>query len=399
MGFKNLALRLITPMLVVGSVALAPALAGASGITVYKDGDKYVKMGGRIQVQYHGENPDAGGYSDSLFIKRLRLYIEGSLYKDWTGKFQWDMGNASEDNEITVKEAFIKYKGFSDVTVLLGNYTFPFSRENMTSVKKQQLIERTFVGDHNYGSPDKTLGLHIDGSIKDTKFTYGFGVSSLSIDPDDDKLDFDTPLSKYDDFNQGWIVGGRVDYHHFGYQGFTQGDFDGETKLTVGAATFLWSNDGDNDTYTSGNVDLGAGDANDTAQDLTDVDSVKGYEVSGALRHRGISVDVQYNLFDIETVDATYSRGLYKNGATDLVNYAIEGGYMVVPDKLELVAGYQVQDADNYATEWTRTSVGANYFIKKHDIKTQFSYRMGSDLAGVIGSDEDEIFLQAQYVF
>jgi hypothetical protein len=72
---------------------------------------------------------------------------------------------------------------------------------------------------------------------------------------------------------------------------------------------------------------------------------------------------------------------------------------MVIPSKLELVAGYEWQDADNYAEEWTRTSVGANYFFKKHDIKLQATYRMGENLKGVDGADEDEVFVQAQYVF
>ncbi len=392
MGLKDIAIRFITPLIAVGAVALVPAFAGASGITVYKDGDKYVKMGGRIQIQYHGENPDVGGYTDSFFIKRLRPYIEGSLYKDWSGKFQWDMGKADGDNEITIKEAYIKYKGFDGFTVLLGNYTFPFSRENITSVKKQQLVERTFVGDHNYGSPDKSFGLHVDGKVKGSNFTYGLALSESNIDPGSSSLDFDTPVNKSDDFNQGLIVGGRLDYHHFGYQGFTQGNFDGKTKLTVGAAAFIWNNDGDNDTYTAAGVDSSSGST-------PDVDSVTGYEFSGAFRYMDLSVDAQYNLFEAETVDPNVTGGLYVNGDAELTNYAIEGGYMVVPDKIELVAGYQVQDADSYATEWTRTSVGANYFIKKHDIKGQFTYRMGSDVGGVDGTEEDEIFVQAQYVF
>ena len=77
----------------------------------------------------------------------------------------------------------------------------------------------------------------------------------------------------------------------------------------------------------------------------------------------------------------------------------IRDSYMIMQDKLELVAGYQSQDADNYAEEWTRTSLGANYFIKKHDIKIQASYRMNEDKDGVDGNDVDEFFLQTQYVF
>ena len=39
----------------------------------------------------------------------------------------------------------------------------------------------------------------------------------------------------------------------------------------------------------------------------------------------------------------------------------------------EIVAGYQMQDADGYTTSWNRSSVGANWFINKHDTKVQLS--------------------------
>jgi phosphate-selective porin OprO/OprP len=82
-----------------------------------------------------------------------------------------------------------------------------------------------------------------------------------------------------------------------------------------------------------------------------------------------------------------------------LMNFAIEGGYMVVPAKLEFVAGYQAMDADNYDHAWSRTSIGVNYFFKKHDIKIQATYRMGENLNGKEDNDANEVFLQAQYVF
>ena len=39
------------------------------------------------------------------------------------------------------------------------------------------------------------------------------------------------------------------------------------------------------------------------------------------------------------------------------------------------MAGYESQDADNYAEAWNRTSLGANYFFSKnHDIKLQATF-------------------------
>jgi hypothetical protein len=372
----------------------------AAGITVYEgDNGEYVKLGGRIQIQYYREDPDSGSTTDEVFFRRLRPYVEGSLHPDWKGKFQIDFGKAEDDNEVAIKDAYLQYKGFENMKVTFGNANFPFSREFLTSSKKQQLVERTFVGDHNYGTPDRNIGLHLTGHNGGKTLTWAASATSASIDPDNKKLDFDTPVNRNDDFNEGWMFGGRVDFHPFGLLKFEQGDFKGDTKATIGVAAFTWSNDDDVNTYSpdpSANPPvLGCA----VSGGKCDVDSVTGYEVSGAFRTGGFSVDAEYNWFDAELIENGVTSGIYRNSETKLENWSIEGGYMVIPSKLELVAGYSSQDADNYTNEWNRTSLGANYFFRKHDIKVQLTWQMNEDMDGVPGNDADEVFLQTQYVF
>ena len=366
--------------------ALATPLSAFAGGITYKDGDDYLKVGGRIQLQYHQVQPDGGDTTDEIFFRRLRPYIEGSTHKDWKAKIQWDMGKAEGENEIAIKDAYFQYKGMSNAKLTIGNANFPFSREFLTSSKYQQLVERTFVGDHNYGTPDRNVGIHMTGNTESKKITWGASATIASIDPDAKKLDFDTPVNSNDDFNDGFMIGGRVDFHPFGKLKFAQGDFSGKTKATIGVAAYSWSNDNDNNTYTPG------------ATSKADVDSVTGLELSGAFRAAGFSIDAQYNSFDADTVESGFTGGLYQNGTTTLTNAAIEGGYMF-NSTIEIVAGYQTQDADGYATAWNRTSVGANWFINKHDTKVQLTYRMGENLNGVENADEDEVFLQTQFVF
>ncbi|MBE9529233.1 MAG: hypothetical protein IME99_08345 [Proteobacteria bacterium] len=372
--------------------SVAVPSADASGITVYKEGDKYLKFGGRVILQYQSTDVENGTDTDVLQFRYLRPYIEGSLYKDWTGKIQLEMGKASGDNEVAVKEAFMRYTGYGSTVVTIGQIDFPFSRENLTSSKKQHLAERTFTGSHDYGSLDKQLGLFVSGANGDKTVTWAAGATSTSIDPDSSKLDFDTPVNKNADFNEGWTVGGRVDYHPFGYLPFGQGNIVTESlKATVGVGAFVWNNDSDNNTYTTNGVDSGAGTA--------DVDTVTGLEVSAGVRVQGASLDTQYNQFSAKTVDKAVTSGIYLNGETKLKSLSVEGGYMVVPERVEVVAGYQSLDADNYATKWTRTSVGVNYYIHGHDLKIQGTYRMGSDVDGVQDSNKNELFLRTQYVF
>jgi hypothetical protein len=393
-------LKYIFIMVLAMVVTAAFTLPAYAGITLYKEGEKFLKIGGRIMVQYHLVEEDTGttgdDTTDEVFLRRFRTYIEGSIHKDWLGKLQIDTGKADGSNEVAVKDAYFIYTGFKEkgVTVRFGNANFPFSQEKLTSSKKQQLVERTFVGDHNWGTPDRNVHLKLSGKVAEKKVGWEVAVGSSNIDPDDDNLDFDTPVNKSSDHNQGWIVGGRVDYHPFGTVKYSQGDFKREAspKVRVAAAVFFWNNDGDNNSYTVFGV-------HDGTSDKVDIDEVTGYEISGAVRYMGVSIDAEYNLFDVDTVDNTFTGGLYRTGETDLEQFVVEGGYMVIPSKLELVAGWQQQDADNYATEWERLSFGANFFVHKHDIKLVGTYRIGEDLDGVKGKDEDEVFIQAQYVF
>ncbi len=372
----------------IGCLALMSALVTvivgpvyAAGVTLYEKDGKYVKVGGRIQMQYHREDPDNGSAEDDMFFRRLRPYIEGSIHPDWKGKFQLDYGKAEDGNEVAIKDAYMEYSGLHNIKIKIGNANFPFSREKLTSSKKQQLVERTFVGDHNYGTPDRNLGIHASGHNVDKRVTWGAAVAASYIDPSSSKLDFDTPVNRNSDFNEGWIGGGRIDFHPWGNVKFSQGDFSRQAGATIGVAAFVWGNDDDNNGHPAS------------------IDDVTGLEISSALRGMGFSVDAEYNYFDVDTVDSSFTGGLYKDGETELENWAIEGGYMVVSDKLELVLAYQSQDADNYDNDWTRFSAGANWFIAKHDIKVQLSYRANDSVNGVSGDDEDEIFVQTQFVF
>jgi phosphate-selective porin OprO and OprP len=371
-------------MLVV--IAVAASALGA-GVKYANDKGQYVKLGGRIQLQYHMTDPDGGESSDELLFRRFRPFIEGSVHEDWKGKFQWDMGKG----DLAVKDAYFQYSGFDMMKVGIGNMNFPFSRELLTSSKYQQLVERTFVGDHNYGTADRQAGIHLSGDGMDGMLAWAVSGAKAAIDPDNKKLDFDTVIQfdKGGDWIEGEMVGGRLEFSPLGTLKHSQGDFDRESKVAFAVGAFSWQNDDD---------DVATDD--EGLPNGKNVDDVTGLEISGAVRGMGFSVDAQYNTFDAELKDGGAGvDGIYENGETTLENMAVEGGYMVVPSKLEVVGGWQSQDADGYAETWTRTSVGLNWFVKKHDIKYQVTYRMNENKDGKDGADVDELFVQAQYVF
>ena len=171
------------------------------------------------------------------------------------------------------------------------------------------------------------------------------------------------------------------------------GRFRWWAKGYIGLSGYTWSNDDDIrneiEVDDDGNQILGK----------QDVENVSAFSVNAGLRAGGASVDVQFNSVDSELVDNGINNGLYANSETTLESYALEGGYMVVPSTIEVVAGWSSLDADGYSSSWDRLEFGLNYFIQKHDIKFQTTYRMGENKDGKSGNDVDELFVQAQYVF
>jgi len=375
--------------LVAALAAAAVAAPAEAGIVVYEDGAKFVEIGGRIQLQYHLFEPDAGDSEDQVRFRRLRLEVEAGFTEDWEGKVQIDFGQS----DLAVKDAYFRYTGSEELQVTVGNQKPPFSRSSNTSSKELQIVERPFVGDHNFGAPDRMVGARVDGKAAGGRLAWAGSFGSESIDPDAAKLDFDTPANADPDFNQGWLTAGRLDWHPFGRMAYTTGDFvDDDPKLTLGAAAFTWSNDGDNDTFTDA-----AGRS--TSSSKADVDSAEGFEVAVGFRGYGLSADAQYQVIEAEAVDGRFTGGLFRGGDAELDVFAVNGGYMVLPATLELVAGYESLDAETYRDAWTRTSLGANWFVDAHKLKAQLTWRMGESLDGVPGNDADEVFLQLQYAF
>ena len=223
-------------------LSFLPLSAYAGGYK-FSDGDKYLEVGARIQLQYKVDKPDAGPTTDDIFFRRLRVRVAGTVHKDWLGKVEWDMGKATGDNEVSIKETWMQYSGWENMKLRIGNSSFPFSREFMTPYTKQQLVERTFVGDLNYGTPDKNVGLHLLGNNNSKKITYRASAAFGSVQSDSSKLRFNTPVNETSGYVDGYMVGGRIDYHPLGFVKFQQGDFSGKTRYTLGVAAYAWSND------------------------------------------------------------------------------------------------------------------------------------------------------------
>ena len=355
----------------------------ATGIKYQNDKGQSVNLTGNMQWTYRYTDAQGKAAVNDILLRSLRLGTEGSLYENWTGKFQFDLGQGVP----VIKDAFVRYDCCKNCKVTVGNMYMPFSREVLSgSYLQENAAGTTLVGSRDYGTPDRQAGVHVAGTVLDDKLALAASACRTVVDPDNSKICFDSivsPRGTNSDWNLGYMFGGRIEYAPWGQVKFSQGDLEKSKKASVAVGAYSWQND---------NKNLSSARSND-------VDSVVGVELSGAVRYHGLSVDAECNLIDSSLKDDGITSGLYKDSETRVVNYAVEAGYMVLPGQLEAVLAYESQDADNYAKTWNRITGGLNYFVKGHDIKYQLSYTAGQNKGGKANSDVDEIYLQAQYLF
>jgi hypothetical protein len=378
----------------IAAVTLVPA--ANAGIKVYEEGDKFIEVGARIQFQYLHLDPSDGETHDTAWFRRLRPYIAGSVTKNWWGKIQVDFGKNLNQNEVAVKDAYMQYTGWKNMKLFIGNSKTPFSREFLASSKRQQTVERIFVGQHNFGNPDRMLGFRLDGHTDNTKIAWKVALGAENLDPDVRRMDFDSPANDEDDWNEGVVYAGRLDYFPMGAFKYDQGDFErGPIKVGFAGALFGWDSDGDRQTYT----DEIEGVPTCINEKKCDLDSARGWELSGGLRGRGFSVDLEYNQIDGDLVDPSFTGGLFLNGQTTLEKWQLEGGYMLPMIPIELVYKHDSFDADGYDKTWTGDDFALNYFFNQHKAKVQLVYRLGRNVAGVDGDDLNTFIMQWQFVF
>lgn len=381
--------RCYTVCLLVG--CHVPWAFGADGFTLYKQNDVNLKFGGRIQAQYHAVDADPGADHDDLFWRRVTPDLVAGLGKHWLAKVQIELVSPIGRRVTLIKETYLQYRGGPGLKLNIGNAAFPYSREYLTSSEHNQFVERGATGIRSYGVPYRNLGVHLLGENGNQHLTYRISVAAATIRPDAGKITFDSPVAKGNDMNKGWIAGARLDYHPFGKLAFSQGDFDRKTKATVGIAGFAWHNTGNN-TYTDS-----AGISRSKTRN--DVDNVQAAEISAALRIQGWSADAEYNRISADAVDPGFSGGLYRNGHAVLRTYLVKAGYMLIAQRLELVAGYQGIDADTYTKTTRSVLAGANWFFRGHDLKLQTTWQHTNNIKGAPGKNQDELFAQLQYVF
>jgi len=166
------------------------------------DGNFKFKLGGRIHADssfHHGDNfMDANGNpieaNDGTEIRRGRMVFQANFFKDWDYITQVDFA----DNQVSVKDMSIKYKGLGFMEVVVGQHKQAFSRELQESSNDLLFIERSLATAITGTTVDRAIGLNLF-SYNDTT-TAQLGIYGDTVAANKRKTHAD----------EGWSVSSRI---------------------------------------------------------------------------------------------------------------------------------------------------------------------------------------------
>jgi hypothetical protein len=346
-----------------------------------------LSVSGYLQPQFEVVTAE-GETRDRALLRRLLLIVDASLPNAWTASVQLDVGPvASGGDRLIVKDAYLRYTGLEDRGLLLtiGNQKMPFSRSLLASASRRSLVERPLAADRAFGSPARALAVKVDGWHRKRTLYWSAALASSRQSPDPDEIRLHGTAEAEDGWNQGPLLGGRLEFHPNGEVPRAQGDFDRNAfRVTVGAGAYSWWNDGDEDRHGAGTVDA---------------DRIAAIEISGGLRGHGLSVDAEFAHLTAESVAGRATLGLYQNGSANINKGSIEAGYMVVPRHVEALVGLDALDAQTFDVPWRRAILGLNWYLSGHALKFSVMHRESFDERGVNDARSHTTYVQAQIAF
>lgn len=344
-----------------------------------EDGSFRLNIKGLLQSRYIGNWRDGASedFEGGFQTMRANLFLSGTIGNP---KFSYlfVLAQSHTTGGVSVESAWGKYQATEDVSVKFGRFrNLAFMREEKTSYTKQLAVERSYMneeftvdyveGIELFWTPSETV--HITGGFND-------GIRSSKTDFTADTTDF--------------AVTGRADVKLAGswkqFADFNSWSSD-DTGALVGAAVH----------YQAGKSGSSTGDVLTWTVDA----SVEG---GGA------------NLYA-----SVVGREVSNDTTSDLsqMGLLVQGGYMVIPDKVEVFGRYELIDYDGFSDMGATTALaedtvniataGVNYYMAKHSAKATFDVQYVMDPVsisrthtGVLASSNDNQViarLQLQLMF
>lgn len=166
---------------------------GSQGFVTFKSGDNALTLGAWAQFRatvddrekFDADTVGTGvgkedGTVGSVSIPRLRVYLQGTVFKPWLRyKFEIELANLKTDattnlNNGRITDGYVEFAKSPYATLRAGQYKIPFGLQELTSDWRQEFVERSIASAKF--APSRDVGLMLGGQFFDKKLGYQLGA-------------------------------------------------------------------------------------------------------------------------------------------------------------------------------------------------------------------------------
>jgi len=368
--------------LVVGSFALAFALGGSvraqetkdvgkpettldatQGFVTFKSGDNALTLGAWGQFRATFDDRDEfsadtdatssgfgedDGVSAAFSIPRLRIYMQGTVWKPWMRyRFEVEIASLRTDtvtnlNNGRITDGYFEFAKSPYATVRAGQYKVPFGMQQLVSDWRQEFVDRS-IADAKF-APARDVGVMLGGQfLEGKKLGYQVGLfnGGGQNNPQDD---------------QAFLYAARVWVDPFGEYKLIESAVENPEKhqLHFGLA------------YRGGEVPRGLS----SVGVFEDPDDETAFGVEAAWKYRRFFAMAEYFNQTDSFENPVAAPDLDANG------FHAQFGVFVVPSKHEIAVRYAEIEPDESIDDAKQTEarLAYGYFWRSHNMKVQADF-------------------------
>jgi hypothetical protein len=339
------------------------------------DGKFHLAMSGRVQVLYTFNDRESdvnttatttspGDRDTSSFrLRRGRLVWDGHAFtKDL--KYHLNLETPGTTQGTHLLDYYVNYSGLPEigkyVAIKGGQFKVPFSRQRLNSSSSFQLIDRSIVNDEF--NLDRDVGVDFHRNLFGEKFEYHLGIFTGH-----------GTNRRTENADNNMLYVGRIAWHPFGFFDYKETDYDHSKSLMATVGFAAAHNAG-------GEIRTGA-----VRTAVSDDLYMNLFTIDGGLKYKGFSLLTEAFLRSLREPAGVSTRSNRTNG----IGYMVQGGYFVIPKRLEVASRYAWldrefnKDKDDVAIlvgeGTTRRTLGSdeeitfglNYYFNGHKNKLQ----------------------------
>ncbi|MPY86368.1 MAG: hypothetical protein GEU99_00425 [Luteitalea sp.] len=325
--------------------------ASQGGVTI-ASGVNSLTIGARMQFrwtvddrdQFDGDTTGSGvdradGARSEFDVPRMRVTLGGGAFRPWMRYyFQFDFSRTSGEGDSKIKDAIFEIRPTGQsYRILAGQFKAPFGLQQLVSSGRQQFVDRA-VTDAKF-TPGRDMGVMLSGTVA-KKIGYEVGAFNGSGESTRQQ-------------NQSHLYAGRVYFQPLGTYSLAEGGNDAPDQPVV-------------------HVGLGArgGKAirgRTTEGVVQDPDNQSAYNIELGFKAPRIFATAEYFWMTDEQQNPDPGPDIDSRG------YHAQGGYMIVPETVEVGLRYAEVDGDTRVNDATLREVRGvvGYYWLSHSLKLQ----------------------------